>query len=117
MVPTFLQSRYQLYYIQFLGFYYTERSSIVDWVCIQVAAASMMGLLTFAVTESTLVIVSFYLCGLFEIARYVRKTVTTPSFKPVCIHLYFNTSRLSPDCTIPIIRNDVVPAFRITRGR
>ncbi|XP_076226744.1 uncharacterized protein LOC143174879 isoform X6 [Nomia melanderi] len=70
LLPTFLHSRYQLLNIQFLGFFYFEQGKDVDWVCVQVTAISTAGLLTSAMTESTLSIGSFYVCGLFETVRY-----------------------------------------------
>ncbi|XP_076226741.1 uncharacterized protein LOC143174879 isoform X3 [Nomia melanderi] len=70
LLPLLLHSKYHLYYLQFLGFFYFERNKITVWVSFQTAVIIMLGIVTFAITESTIVIVTFHVRGLLEIASY-----------------------------------------------
>ncbi|XP_078051823.1 uncharacterized protein LOC144477970 [Augochlora pura] len=70
LVPTLLQSKYQIHYLAFIGYFYNERSRMCDLMCIQVIISGMIGILAIAATEATLGIYGFYLSALFQIARY-----------------------------------------------
>ncbi|XP_076288346.1 uncharacterized protein LOC143212916 [Lasioglossum baleicum] len=72
IVPTILKSQLQVYYLNVFGFFYHERNLETDIVSCQIVYISTIGTLSIACTEASLAVFSSYLCGLFEIARYVR---------------------------------------------
>ncbi|XP_078037348.1 uncharacterized protein LOC144470268 [Augochlora pura] len=71
LVPTILESKLQTYFLNFFGFMYKEKTLETDYVCFQIVFVSTIGLLSLACTEASLAVFSSYLCGLFEIARYI----------------------------------------------
>ncbi|XP_076288344.1 uncharacterized protein LOC143212915 [Lasioglossum baleicum] len=71
LVPTLLHSKYQTHYLRIFGFFYSETGLQTDLVCYQLVLVSTIGVIALAGTEATLAVFSFYLCGLFEITRYV----------------------------------------------
>ncbi|XP_076378896.1 putative odorant receptor 92a isoform X2 [Megalopta genalis] len=70
LIPTILESKLQIYFLNFFGFMYKERSQETNYVCVQIVFVSTIGLLSLACTEASLAVFSCYLCGLFEIASY-----------------------------------------------
>ncbi|XP_076378877.1 uncharacterized protein LOC143259621 isoform X5 [Megalopta genalis] len=76
LIPTLLQSKYQVHYLRFIGYFYNERSRESDLVCVQIVVTGSLGILAIASTEATLGIYGFYLSALFQIVSYrIRKSV------------------------------------------
>ncbi|KZC09912.1 hypothetical protein WN55_00558 [Dufourea novaeangliae] len=69
LVPIFLQPKLQSRALRVMGFFFDEKSKQLNWICVHVTLTSLIGLLGIACTEASLAVFSFYLCGLFEIAR------------------------------------------------
>ncbi|XP_076226747.1 uncharacterized protein LOC143174884 isoform X2 [Nomia melanderi] len=91
LAPTILQSKYQLYALQLLGFFMSERGIQSDCLCVYLTCASTIGCLTLACTEASLAVMSFYLCGLLKITSYrirtaVDNVVMSPCPKPIVLH-------------------------------
>ncbi|XP_076226758.1 uncharacterized protein LOC143174887 isoform X2 [Nomia melanderi] len=74
VVPTFLHSKHQLYYLHNLGFYFVEQNRRTDWVCLNAAVTTCFGLLAVACTEASFSVFCLYLCGLYEIVSYRIRT-------------------------------------------
>ncbi|XP_078051788.1 uncharacterized protein LOC144477939 isoform X2 [Augochlora pura] len=74
LVPTLLQSKYQIHYLAFIGYFYNERSRLCDFVSIQILISGAMGILAIASTEATMGVYGFYLSALFQIVSYRIRT-------------------------------------------
>ncbi|XP_078051785.1 uncharacterized protein LOC144477938 [Augochlora pura] len=90
LLPTLLQSKYQLHVLQFCGFFYFEQSRQADWASIHIILTVTIGLLTIVCTEGALTVFGLYLCGLFEVVSYrieeaVNNTAKIIATRPVAI--------------------------------
>ncbi|XP_076226755.1 uncharacterized protein LOC143174886 isoform X1 [Nomia melanderi] len=74
LLPAFLHSKHQLYYLQMLGFYFKGQTENTDLISVLVGVSMSLGILTIACTEGSFTVYCFYLCALYEIASYRIKT-------------------------------------------
>ncbi|XP_078051763.1 uncharacterized protein LOC144477907, partial [Augochlora pura] len=89
-LSTFLPSDIQIRFLYLLGFFYDEKSSRTNLVCLQVILSTMHGLLTMICTEGTITVFATHLSGILEVTSYrmqkaINKVATSDTFSKIDI--------------------------------
>ncbi|XP_076228221.1 uncharacterized protein LOC143175074 isoform X3 [Nomia melanderi] len=81
LLPTVLQSKFQIRYLKILGIFFNHRGRKVDFVCCNVALVTSVGVLSLSCTEAIPTVFGCYISGLFQIASYRLENAINRSTK------------------------------------